>query len=150
MTAASSSQADQQEPAAPAPEPEQAPASEEPTSGAELNDLGFALINEGRYEEAIPLLQRAVDSFEGGTEDVTYAYALFNLGHALRLAGRPEEAIPILEQRLEYPEPARDRHARAGRRRTPRRARTPARGRRRTGRRSGTPTATTGGGEDGD
>ncbi len=97
-------QPEQQEPVAPAPEPEQpAAASEEPTSGAELNDLGFALINEGRYEEAIPVLQRAVDSFEGGTEDVTYAYALYNLGHALRLAGRPDEAIPILEQRLEIP-----------------------------------------------
>ena len=49
------------------------------------------------------MLQRAVDSFPDGNDDLNYAYALFNLGNALRLAGRPEEAIPILEQRLEIP-----------------------------------------------
>jgi eukaryotic-like serine/threonine-protein kinase len=70
---------------------------------AALNDLGFSLINEGRYEEAIPILQRAVNAFPEGSREPTYAYALFNLGHALRLAGRPEEAIPVLEQRLEIP-----------------------------------------------
>jgi serine/threonine-protein kinase len=94
--------------AKPAPEqssdPEQ-PASESAGSGssaAALNDQGFALSSQGRYEEAIPLLQRAVDELEG-SGDITYAYALFNLGHALRMAGRPEEAIPILEQRLQIP-----------------------------------------------
>jgi serine/threonine-protein kinase len=71
--------------------------------GAELNDQGYALIQTGDYDEAIPVLQRAVDSFPEGTSDLTYAYALFNLGNALRLAGRPEEAIPILEQRLQIP-----------------------------------------------
>jgi serine/threonine-protein kinase len=60
------------------------------------------LINQGRYDEAIPLLQRAVDGLDG-SGDITYGYALFNLGHALRLAGRPEEAIPVLEQRLQIP-----------------------------------------------
>jgi eukaryotic-like serine/threonine-protein kinase len=71
-------------------------------SGAELNDQGFALIQQGRYDEAIPILQRAVEEL-APIGDLTYAYALFNLGNALRLAGRPEEAIPILEQRLEIP-----------------------------------------------
>jgi eukaryotic-like serine/threonine-protein kinase len=66
-----------------------------------LNDLGFSLIGEGRYDEAIPVLERAVDTADPSS--LTYAYALYNLGHALRLAGRPEEAIPILEQRLEFP-----------------------------------------------
>jgi eukaryotic-like serine/threonine-protein kinase len=75
-------------------------------SGAELNDEGYALIQAGRYEEAVPVLQRAVDSFPAGTTDLTYAYALYNLGHALRLAGRPEEAIPILDRRLEIPNQA--------------------------------------------
>ena len=91
---------------------EETPLAEEPeTAGtdapsddpAALNDQGFALINEGRYEEAIPILEQAVAAFPEGSEDTTYAYALFNLGHALRMAGRPEEAIPILEQRLEIP-----------------------------------------------
>ena len=91
-------------PAAPAP----APAEEEPpaggsATGAELNEQGFALMSQGRYDEAIPVLQQAVDSFPPGTSDLNYAYALFNLGKSLRLAGRPDEAIPILEQRLEIP-----------------------------------------------
>jgi tetratricopeptide (TPR) repeat protein len=70
--------------------------------GSSLNDLGYALIEQGRYDEAIPLLERAVSVLEGSAS-LTYAYALFNLGHALRLAGRPDEAIPILEARLEIP-----------------------------------------------
>ena len=97
----------------PAAEPEPAPGQQsgaEPasdggptaSSGAALNDQGFQLISEGRYDEAIPILERAVARLEG-SGDITYAYALFNLGHALRMAGRPEEAIPILEQRLEIP-----------------------------------------------
>ena len=60
-------------------------------------------MNAGDYDEAIPMLQEAVDSFPPGTDDLNYAYALFNLGKSLRLAGRPDEAIPILEQRLEIP-----------------------------------------------
>ena len=95
-----------EEPASePAPEPAPAPAPEPSSGGASaaaLNDQGFALIGQGRYEEAIPLLEDAVAASEG-SDDLTYAYALFNLGNALRLAGRPEEAIPILEQRLEIP-----------------------------------------------
>jgi len=96
-----------EQPAAPAPAP--APAQEEQqqpaagTSGAELNSQGFDLMGQGRYDEAIPILQRAVDSFPPGTTDLNYAYALFNLGKSLRLAGRPDEAIPILKQRLKIP-----------------------------------------------
>jgi eukaryotic-like serine/threonine-protein kinase len=78
------------------------PAAGTDVTGAELNDQGFQLIQQGRYEEAIPILQRAVQEL-APIGDLTYAYALFNLGNALRLAGRPEEAIPVLEQRLEIP-----------------------------------------------
>jgi serine/threonine-protein kinase len=85
----------------PPAEPDQAAAGA--SDPAALNDQGFALINQGRYEEAIPILEQAVGAFPEGSEDLTYAYALFNLGHALRMAGRPEEAIPILERRLEIP-----------------------------------------------
>jgi tetratricopeptide (TPR) repeat protein len=96
-------------PAAPAPEEddqeqdEEQPAGSGPSEGRRLNDQGFQLMSEGRYDEAIPILQRAVDSFPPGTTDLNYAYALFNLGQALRLAGRPDEAVPILEQRLGIP-----------------------------------------------
>ncbi len=73
-------------------------------TGAQLNDQGYALIQQGRYAEAIPVLRRAVASFPEGTTDISYAYALFNLGHALRMAGYPEQAIPILEERLQIPD----------------------------------------------
>ena len=75
----------------------------DPARGAELNDRGYQLIQQGRPEAAIPMLKRAVRSFPSGTADLAYAYALFNLGNALRLSGRPDEAIPILERRLEIP-----------------------------------------------
>jgi eukaryotic-like serine/threonine-protein kinase len=91
------------EPAAAAPAPAEEEASYDAERGAALNDEGFSLMNQGRYEEAIPILEQAVASFPPGTGDLNYAYALFNLGKSLRLAGRPDEAIPILEQRLEIP-----------------------------------------------
>jgi serine/threonine-protein kinase len=87
-------------PAAMAPPPSSG--SEE--AGAQLNDEGYALIQQGRYDEAIPVLRRAVASFPEGTTDLNYAYALFNLGHALRMAGNPANAIPILEKRLQIPD----------------------------------------------
>ncbi|HWC47468.1 MAG TPA: serine/threonine-protein kinase [Solirubrobacterales bacterium] len=98
------------------PEPASEPETSEPTevassssgagseSGAALNEQGYALIQAGEYDAAVPVLEEAVASYPEGTEDITYAYALFNLGNALRLSGRPEEAIPILERRLEYPD----------------------------------------------
>jgi serine/threonine-protein kinase len=83
-----------------------APAPAEPqrsaASPAQLNDQGFALMNAGDHEGAIPVLQRAVGAFPEGSTDLTLAYALYNLGRSLRLAGRPDEAIPVLERRLEF------------------------------------------------
>jgi predicted Ser/Thr protein kinase len=76
------------------------PASDDPV---ELNDQGYALMQDGRYDEAVPLLQRAVDSFPEGSQELTYAYALYNLGRSLRLAGRADEAVPVLERRLQIP-----------------------------------------------
>jgi len=72
-------------------------------SGAALNEQGYALIQAGEYDAAVPVLEEAVASYPEGSEDLSYAYALFNLGSALRLSGRPDEAIPILEQRLAIP-----------------------------------------------
>lgn len=80
-----------------------APEGGDPATGAALNEEGFALIQAGEYEAAVPVLEEAVSSFPEGSEDLNYAYALFNLGSALRLSGRPDEAIPILERRLEIP-----------------------------------------------
>lgn len=85
----------------PIPEPKATP---DPVGAVALNDEGFALIEAGDPEAAVPILEAAVASFPEGTGDLNYAYALYNLGNALRLSGRPEEAIPILERRLEIPD----------------------------------------------
>jgi len=66
-----------------------------------LNDAGFALFNDGRYAEALPLLERAVAGLETTPQDIYYAYALYNLGTTLHRLGRPADAIPYLERRLE-------------------------------------------------
>jgi serine/threonine protein kinase len=79
------------------------PSGDDLTLGSSLNEEGFEMIQTGRYEEAIPVLEEAVRAFPPGTDDLDYAYALFNLGNALRLSGRPEEAVPVLERRLEIP-----------------------------------------------
>jgi serine/threonine protein kinase len=80
-----------------------APEGTDPAAGASLNEEGFALIQAGEYEAAVPVLEEAVAAFPSGTEDLAYAYALFNLGSALRLSGRPDEAVAVLERRLEIP-----------------------------------------------
>jgi tetratricopeptide (TPR) repeat protein len=79
------------------------PTGTDPARGAELNEQGYAMVQAGEYEAAVPVLEEAVRSFPEGSEDLDYAYALFNLGDALRLSGRPEDAIPVLEQRLQIP-----------------------------------------------
>jgi len=84
-----------------APDPNPSP---DPGRAVTLNDEGFALIQAGEPEAAVPILEEAVASFPEGTGDLNYAYALYNLGNALRLSGRPAEAIPILERRLEIPD----------------------------------------------
>jgi eukaryotic-like serine/threonine-protein kinase len=71
--------------------------------GARLNQQGYALMNRGDYDGAIPVLQKAVGSYDSGSKDLNYGFALFNLGRSLRLAGRPDEAIPVLERRLAIP-----------------------------------------------
>ena len=84
-------------PKTPEPEPEPLTGA---ALGAELNDQGFALLEQGSVDEAISVLRQSVDAFPDGSTDITYAFALYNLAHALRLAGQPQEAIPLLEERL--------------------------------------------------
>jgi eukaryotic-like serine/threonine-protein kinase len=67
-----------------------------------LDQEGKALIDAGSPEEAIPILQQAVDYYPEDSRDINYAYSLYNLGDALLQAGRPEEAIPYLEKRLTW------------------------------------------------
>ena len=71
-------------------------------SPSELNDAGFALMQQGRYAEAVPLLQRAVEGFrdQGDTASLSYAYALYNLASALAGSGDASAAVPLLQERL--------------------------------------------------
>jgi eukaryotic-like serine/threonine-protein kinase len=68
----------------------------------QLNDRGFALIQEGNNAAAVPLLQGSVQGFrkQGRTGELNYAFALYNLATALRATGHPGDAIPLLEERL--------------------------------------------------
>jgi eukaryotic-like serine/threonine-protein kinase len=95
-----------QEPSEPAPaEQPAAPdtsASVDPARGAALNEQGFALMGQGDFAGAVPLLRQAVGSWPEDSTDLEYAYALFNLGKALNQSGSPAEAIPYLEKRLNW------------------------------------------------
>ena len=84
--------------------PEERRAAVDPARGAALNDQGFALMQQGDFAEAVPLLERAVASYPEDSQDIGYAYALFNLGKSLNRSGRPDEAIPVLERRLVFPD----------------------------------------------
>jgi serine/threonine-protein kinase len=68
----------------------------------QLNDRGFALIQQGNSAAAVPLLQGSVQGFrqQGRTGELDYAFALYNLATALRATGHPADAIPLLEERL--------------------------------------------------
>lgn len=72
----------------------------DPSLARYLNSVGFRLIRQRRYDEAVPILKKSVSYFPDNTKDIVYAYALFNLGHALRMSGRAHEAIPVLEARM--------------------------------------------------
>jgi tetratricopeptide (TPR) repeat protein/predicted Ser/Thr protein kinase len=93
-------QAPAEEPAAPAPAPSTGSGSS--ASGVELDRQGKALIDQGRYAEAVPILRQAVASWDSNSRDINYAYALFNLGQALNRSGNPDDAIPYLEKRLTW------------------------------------------------
>jgi eukaryotic-like serine/threonine-protein kinase len=71
---------------------------------AALNEQGFRLLNAGHPDQAIPVLQKAVDACHGDPSNLTCAYAMYNLGKALRLAGRPDEAVTWLQRRLQNPD----------------------------------------------
>jgi hypothetical protein len=91
-------------PAEPAPE-EPAPAEQpiDPAQGAALNEQGYALMQQGDYAGAVPVLRRAVAAWPEDSTDLNYAYALYNLGASLNRSGNPAEAIPYLEKRLNWP-----------------------------------------------
>jgi tetratricopeptide (TPR) repeat protein len=111
QTAPAAPSAEDGEPEAPAEteppdnEPEEGPG---PAAGSEspeqLNDRGYARLQAGNAQGAIPLLERSVKGFDaqgGGANSTTFGYALFNLGEAYAAVGRYDEAIPMYERRLQ-------------------------------------------------
>lgn len=76
----------------------------------ELESRGHSLLGDGRYADAVTVLQTAVRATgespsacvePASSTCLTYAYALYDLGRALRLSGHPAAAVPILERRLQ-------------------------------------------------
>jgi serine/threonine protein kinase len=86
--------------AAPAPPPPAPANTVSVEQAAELNDEAFALMQDGRWEEALPLLRRAVPALRGTySADFPYeAYAEYNLGRTLVELDRCDEAVPHLER----------------------------------------------------
>jgi serine/threonine protein kinase len=85
------------------PPPSPPPATPPPASGelsrteaAQLNDDAFELMNQGRYEEALPMLQRALPALRG--YQPYEAYAEYNLGKTLLELGECTAAIPHLDR----------------------------------------------------
>jgi len=64
-----------------------------------LNDQAWGLMLQGRYAEALPLLQRAVPGLAGvGPADPAEGYANYNLGYTLVQLGRCSEGQTYLER----------------------------------------------------
>jgi serine/threonine-protein kinase len=64
-----------------------------------LNDQAWGLMQQGRYAEALPLLQQAVPGLEGaGPTDPAEGYANYNLGYTLVQLGRCSEGQTYLER----------------------------------------------------
>jgi eukaryotic-like serine/threonine-protein kinase len=90
--------------AAPAPTPPPTTAAE-PTTSAEppaadaaaLNDEGFALMQAGNYEEALPLLEQAVQASSGSGELVE-AYASYNLAFTRFALGDCTSVAELLDR----------------------------------------------------
>jgi serine/threonine-protein kinase len=72
---------------------EQAP----PESAAQLNDRGYGLMQEGRYDEALPLLEQSVAGLSGSGELVE-AYASYNLAFTRRALGRCDGVLELLNR----------------------------------------------------
>ena len=83
-------------PAAPPPSPPPAAGGLSAEEAAAQNDQAYALMNAGRYEEALPLIQEALPALRGVSPNE--AYAEYNLGKTLLELGRCDEALSHLER----------------------------------------------------
>jgi eukaryotic-like serine/threonine-protein kinase len=81
-------------PASEPPPPPPPPASN--ASGTDLTDQSTALMRQGRYEEALPLAQQALQKLQGSGQ-LYEAYANYNVGRSLIELGRCEEGLPYID-----------------------------------------------------
>jgi eukaryotic-like serine/threonine-protein kinase len=85
-------------PAQPAPPPPPPPPPAGGASGRVLTDQATRLMAEGRYDEALPLAQQALQKLQG-TGQTYEGYANYNVGRSLAELGRCNEALPYLDRR---------------------------------------------------
>jgi len=86
-----------QQPATTTATAEEPPAQPPAQSATELNDQGFQLLREGRYEEALPLLEQAVAGLAGSGE-LAEAYASYNLAFTRRALGQCDAVVELLDR----------------------------------------------------
>jgi tetratricopeptide (TPR) repeat protein len=75
----------------------EAPPPAPPAGAAELNDQGFALMQAGDYEAALPLLEQAVQRSSGSGELVE-AYASYNLAFTRLSLGSCDGVLDLLQR----------------------------------------------------
>jgi tetratricopeptide (TPR) repeat protein len=84
----------------PPPPPTTTAETEVPAPGgspAELNDQGFALMQSGDYERALPLLERAFEGLSGSGQTAE-AYTAYNLAFTRLALGRCDGVIELLDR----------------------------------------------------
>ncbi len=84
-------------PPAPEPPPPTLPPPPPPPSGAALNDEGFALLQNGDFAGALPLLEQAVAALAGSGE-LAEAYASYNLAFTRLALGSCDGVLPLLDR----------------------------------------------------
>jgi tetratricopeptide (TPR) repeat protein len=76
---------------------ERTPPTDDGRSGASLNDEGFRLMQAGRFDEALPILERAVSALtDSGT--VAEAYASYNLAYTRFQLGICNGVLDLLDR----------------------------------------------------
>ncbi len=67
------------------------------SSGVTLNDEGFALMRDGDYEGALPLLEQAVEELRG-TGELAEAWASYNLALTRMALGGCDQVVSLLDR----------------------------------------------------
>ncbi len=84
-------------PPSPPPAPEPPPPPPPPSSGADLNDDGFALMQAGDFQGALPLLEQAVATL-AGAGSLAEAYASYNLAFTRFALGSCDGVDALLDR----------------------------------------------------